>query len=192
MPGPRPFAASTWPERYAQPDAGAGCSMCAKDFTAPDIGWGLLLKRGAYGNAYLWRAGRVRGYVVVVWTGGHVARLTALSARQLAGFMAEVTSAGRAIEAHYRPVPKLNVSLLGNDIPHLHAHLIPRRPDEPTPERVPAFAHLDHDRQDEDRIQSDAAALRALLAHTGATDAAGLADDAIGADPPDPGAAGRP
>ncbi|MGW1989382.1 HIT family protein [Embleya sp. NPDC001921] len=146
--------------------------MCRKDFTAPDIGWGLLLKRGVYGNAYLWRAGRVRGYIVVVWTGGHVARLTALSPRQLAGFMAEVISAGRAIEAHYRPVPKLNVSLLENDIPHLHAHLIPRHPTEPTPEHPPPFAHLDHGHQDETRIQSDAAALRALLAYTGATYAA--------------------
>lgn len=191
VPGPRPPAASTWPERYAEPAVGAACSMCEKDFTAPDIGWGLLLRRGVYGNAYLWRAGRVRGYVVVVWTGGHVARLTALSARQLAGFMAEVTSAGRAIEAHYRPVPKINVSLLENDIPHLHAHLIPRDPDEPTPERAPAFAHLEHDHQDEDGLQSDAAALRALLAYTGATHGVatgdGPCDDSVGGGSADPG-----
>ncbi|MFI6586787.1 HIT family protein [Embleya sp. NPDC050493] len=184
VPGPRSLAASTWPERYAEPDTGAACSMCDKDFTAPDIGWGLLIKRGVYGNAYLWRAGRVRGYVVVVWTGGHVARLTALSARQLAGFMAEVTRVGRAIEAHYRPAPKLNVSLLENDIPHLHAHLIPRHPDEPNPERTPVFAHLEHDQQDEARIRSDAAGLRALLARMGGTRAAvagdGRCDDDAG------------
>jgi diadenosine tetraphosphate (Ap4A) HIT family hydrolase len=189
VPGSRPPVASTWPQRYAEPAAGAACSMCDKDFTAPDIGWGVLLKRGVYGNAYLWRAGRVRGYVVVVWTGGHVARLTALSARQLAGFMAEVTSAGRAIEAHYRPVPTLNVSLLENDIPHLHAHLIPRHPDEPTPERAPAFAHLEHDHQEEDRIQADAAALRALLAYPGATSVTVPGDGPCG-DPVAGGSAG--
>ncbi|WP_439679683.1 HIT family protein [Embleya sp. MST-111070] len=168
MPGPRPLEASTWPERYAEPHPDAPCAMCEKDFTAPDIGWGLLLKRGVYGNAYLWRSGRVRGYIVVVWTGGHVARLTDLTPRQLAGFMTEVTAAGRAIEAHYRPVPGLNVSLLENDIPHLHAHLIPRHPTAPSPGRTPAFAHLDRGRQNEAHIQADAAALRALLAYTGA------------------------
>ncbi|GCD94779.1 hypothetical protein EHYA_02448 [Embleya hyalina] len=171
VPGPRPLEASTWPERYAEPHQDASCAMCEKDFAAPDIGWGLLLRRGVYGNAYLWRSGRVRGYVVVMWTGGHVARLTDLTARQLAGFMTEVTSAGRAIEAHYRPMPGLNVSLLENDIPHLHAHLIPRHPTAPTPDRPPAFAHLDRDRQDETHIQADAAALRALLADPGATEA---------------------
>lgn len=143
--------------------------MCHKDFAAPDIGWGLLVKRGVYGNAYLWRSGNVRGYIVVVWTGGHVAQLTALSARELSGFMAEVSAAGRAIEAHYRPVPRLNVSLLGNDIPHLHAHLIPRHPDAPTPDRPLPFAHLDHGPQDESHIQSDAMALRALLTYTAAS-----------------------
>lgn len=156
--------APTWPERLAEHPA---CVMCRDDHAAVDIGWGLLVKRGVYGSAYLWRSGSVRGYVVVIWTGPHTAELTALDARQLTGFMNEVTAVGRAIEAYYRPAPALNVSLLANDIPHLHAHLIPRHPERHAPGRALPFAHLDHDRQDEYTLQSDAAALRGLLASTG-------------------------
>jgi len=162
-------AAPTWPERLAEQSA---CAMCRDDHAAADIGWGLLLKRGVYGNAYLWRSGTVRGYVVVIWTGPHVAELTALDARQLTGFMGEVADAGRAIEAYYRPTLALNVSLLANDIPHLHAHVIPRHLERPAPGRALPFAHLDHDRQDEYTLQSDAAALRGLLTYTGAARAA--------------------
>ncbi|MEU7082143.1 MULTISPECIES: hypothetical protein [Streptomyces] len=35
--------------------------MCTNDFTADDIGWGLLVRRGEVSNAYLWRSGQVRG-----------------------------------------------------------------------------------------------------------------------------------
>ncbi|MFG3589453.1 hypothetical protein [Streptomyces sp. NPDC047990] len=36
--------------------------MCASDWTADDIGWGLLLHRGEVSQSYLWRSGQVRDY----------------------------------------------------------------------------------------------------------------------------------
>ena len=57
-----------------------------------------------------------------------------LSAADRARLIEEITVAGRAVraigEALGRPVDKLNVGLLGNITPQLHAHVVGRRPDD--------------------------------------------------------------
>ncbi|HEX4198864.1 MAG TPA: HIT family protein [Caulobacteraceae bacterium] len=59
-----------------------------------------------------------------------------LPAADRARLMEEVVAAGRAVravaEALGRPVRKLNLGLLGNITPQLHAHVVGRRPDDPT------------------------------------------------------------
>jgi diadenosine tetraphosphate (Ap4A) HIT family hydrolase len=58
-----------------------------------------------------------------------------LSVEDRARLMEEITLAGRAVhaigEALGRPVEKLNVGLLGNITPQLHAHIVGRRADDP-------------------------------------------------------------
>ena len=57
-----------------------------------------------------------------------------LSAADRARLIEEITVAGRAVraigEALGRPVEKLNVGLLGNITPQLHAHVVGRRHDD--------------------------------------------------------------
>ncbi|MET8768563.1 hypothetical protein [Streptomyces sp. NPDC004658] len=67
-----------WPENFTRHRRGTNCPMCANDFAADDIGWGLLVRRGEVSNSYLWRSGQVRGYAVVIYTGRHVAEPTEL------------------------------------------------------------------------------------------------------------------
>jgi hypothetical protein len=43
-----------------------------------------------------------------------------------------------ALERHYRPV-KLNLQMLGNAVPHLHTHLLPRFAADPAPGRPLPF-----------------------------------------------------
>ncbi|MEU0022312.1 hypothetical protein ABZ173_32160 [Streptomyces rochei] len=93
--------------------------MCANDYAADDIGWGLLLRRGEVANAYLWRSGRLRGYCVLIHRGApHVAEPTDLSEADAAAYWRDTLALGRALTAFYEPV-KLNFSTLGNVVPHL-------------------------------------------------------------------------
>ena len=44
----------------------------------------------------------------------------------------EVLATGRAVRARFSPV-KLNYFTLGNHVPHLHTHVLPRYRDDPAP-----------------------------------------------------------
>lgn len=164
-PHPAPAPDGAWPEDFISHRRGINCPMCANDFGADDIGWGILLRRGEVSNAYLWRSGQVRGYAVVIYTGRHVAEPTELDEGEAAAFWRDVLVLGRAVEALYEPL-KMNYLLLGNQIPHAHWHCVPRR--EIGADRAPGgplpFETLDLGRQDEEQLQADARALRQLLA----------------------------
>jgi diadenosine tetraphosphate (Ap4A) HIT family hydrolase len=100
---------------------------------------------------------------VTVWKHGHVTEPTRLPAQQAAGFWLETLQAGAAIDRYLRPV-KMNHLTLGNTLPHLHTHNVPRHADDPLPGRPLSFDYLDAGRQPEGRLQADAQALRAALA----------------------------
>jgi diadenosine tetraphosphate (Ap4A) HIT family hydrolase len=165
QPHPVPLpAGGAWPADFTTHRAGTGCPMCKNDFAAEDIGWGLLVRRGEVSNAYLWRSGQVRGYSVVIYTGGHVAEPTELDKRDAAAFWGDVLALGRALEALHQPL-KMNYLLLGNQIPHAHWHCDPRREAgfDPAPGGPLPFDMLDLGRQNEEQLRADARALRQLL-----------------------------
>ena len=87
---------------------------------------------GEVSDAYLQRKNIQRGYSVVIWRGRHVAEPTELSADEAAHYWREVLEAGRRIEQHLEPV-KMNYDILGNSLPHLHTHVVPRYADDPKP-----------------------------------------------------------
>ncbi|WP_330351750.1 NUDIX domain-containing protein [Streptomyces sp. NBC_00582] len=154
-----------WSEDFLRHLSGDGCPMCANDYASDDIGWGALLRRGEVANAYLWRSGRVRGYCVLIHRGApHVAEPTELSEAEAAAYWRDTLALGRALTAFYRPV-KMNYSTLGNVVPHLHSHVCPRYAGhaDPAPGGPLEWQFLDGGRQDEGRLQQDAAALRVLL-----------------------------
>ena len=66
----------------------------------------------------------------MIWKGRHVAEPTELSTEEACGFWGEVALVASAVERRYQPV-KMNWLSLGNGVPHLHVHLVPRYADDP-------------------------------------------------------------
>ena len=121
--------------------------------------YGARIFAGQVTDAYLQRRKVQRGYTVVVWRGRHVAEPTELSRDEAAQYWLEMLEVGRRLEGHLRPV-KLNYETLGNSLPHLPTHVLPRyaldpRPEWPFPypEEAPSL--------DEGEFRADVEALRA-------------------------------
>ena len=105
--------------------------MCAEGRPG-ETPYGARILAGEVSDAYLQRADIQRGYTIVIWRGRHVAEPTELSAEEASQYWLEVLEVGRRLERNLEPV-KLNYDLLGNSLPHLHTHLIPRYADDPRP-----------------------------------------------------------
>jgi diadenosine tetraphosphate (Ap4A) HIT family hydrolase len=69
------------------------------------------------------------GYCLL-FTKVHVTELFHLDRDVRAGLMEEVASVARALYEVFRPA-KINYELLGNMVPHMHWHLVPRFADDP-------------------------------------------------------------
>jgi diadenosine tetraphosphate (Ap4A) HIT family hydrolase len=155
-----------WPKDWGERVQGKDCAMCA-DGRPDDNGFGVRVLNGRSSDAYLQRADVGQpGYCIVIWRGRHVADPTALSAEEAAGYFAEVLRVGRAIERHYHPL-KMNFDMLGNSLPHLHTHVIPRYRYDGSPGHPALFmrnAAIGEGKRPESEIASEAAALRKLLA----------------------------
>lgn len=92
----------------------------------------------AQGGQVLWRDDRCRLVLVAdadapgscraVWN-RHVAEMTDLGAAERRHLMAVVFAAERALRVVLRP-DKINLASLGNLVPHLHWHIIPRWRDD--------------------------------------------------------------
>ena len=70
----------------------------------------------------------------MVFRGRHAASLAELSTDELAAYWNDVQDVGRAIERVFNPC-HVNYMLLGNIVPHLHVHVVPRYLDDVAPER---------------------------------------------------------
>jgi diadenosine tetraphosphate (Ap4A) HIT family hydrolase len=147
-----------WPDRFYELRRGEGCPMCA-DGRPEETPWGARFFAGEVADAYLQREKLQRGYTVVIWRGRHVAEPTELSAEEATQYWLELLEVGRRLERHLEPV-KLNYDLLGNSLPHLHAHVMPRYADDPRPGWP--FPHPEGERGqfDEDSFRRDVEALR--------------------------------
>ena len=153
----------TWPADWDERRRGIGCPACEEG--RPDrVPSGDRIFAGETSDAYLNRDSAARGYTLLFWRGRHASELTDLRPDELLSFTRELVAVCRAIETHYRPA-KLNVLALGNSLPHLHAHIVPRYVDDPDPGRPPRFMMEDHEWPliDEDDYGSQLRALRALL-----------------------------
>jgi diadenosine tetraphosphate (Ap4A) HIT family hydrolase len=103
--------------------------MCL-DLGVEENAHGVRIFHGQWCEAYLGRFPVRAGYVYAIWNGRHVAEPTELSTEEAAGFWSEIAQLARAVEETYRPV-KMNWLVLGNGVPHLHVHLVPRHQDDP-------------------------------------------------------------
>ena len=112
--------------------------------------------------AYLHEDQFFPGWTVLVLK-RHATELWQLERDERAALIEEVSRVARAVGAAVGAV-KLNYELLGNQIGHIHWHLIPRRADDPAP-RLPAWT-VDH----EPRRLADselAARMASIRAHLG-------------------------
>jgi diadenosine tetraphosphate (Ap4A) HIT family hydrolase len=125
--------------------------------------YGIRIHAGPYSDAYLQRADVQRGYTIVIWRGRHVNEPTELNDTEASGYWAEVLAVARALISTYKPL-KMNYETLGNSLPHLHTHLIPRFTDDPRPgQPFPLSAQRPETPIPEAQLLSDAWTLRNLL-----------------------------
>lgn len=108
----------TWPEDWEARKRGDSCPFCA------DLS-GKSFYTGRTSEALLERWSIAAGHTAVVYRGRHVADLTALTAEELAHYWQDIQHVGRAIGRAFAPC-HVNYMLLGNQVPHLHVHVVPR------------------------------------------------------------------
>jgi len=152
-----------WPSNWADLIRGVGCAMCEGPRLDADA-YGIRVHSGTYTDAYLQRAAVQRGYTVVIWRGRHVNEPTELDSTEASGYWAEVLAVARALITSYQPL-KMNYETLGNSLPHLHTHLVPRYTEDPRPgQPFPLSAQHPTAKIPDAQLQSEAQALRNLLA----------------------------
>lgn len=151
-----------WPDDWDERFSGAVCSVCDEG-RPQETDHGSRVFEGRHIDAYISSRGAQRGYVVAIWRGGHATDLVELTPEELAGFWSEVVTVARAMRDHYRP-RKVNYEVLGNQMPHIHAHITARFADGDVSPGRP----LPSERNGQlppDEVAADAQALRALFGH---------------------------
>jgi diadenosine tetraphosphate (Ap4A) HIT family hydrolase len=147
-----------WPPDFYEWKAGRGCPACEEG--RPDqTEHGVRFFAGEVLDAYLRRTDIQRGLSVAIWRGRHVVEPTELTDEEAAAYWRELLTVGRAIEQTMQPV-KMNYNLLGNSVPHLHTHIVPRYEDDPKPGWPYPFPDPEPPPMAEDRLGRDVAALR--------------------------------
>ncbi len=101
------------------------CTMCTKWHAEPD----LRIAELEYCYVMLNRDQFFPGYTFV-FTKSHVTELFHLDRGVRAAVMEEVTATAGALYKLYKPA-KMNYELLGNMVPHMHWHLVPRFESDP-------------------------------------------------------------
>ena len=71
-----------------------------------------------------------RGYTILVYNKDHATELFQLTKENRVAYMEDLNKVAKAIYDAYHPY-KMNYELLGNVLPHLHWHIIPRRETDP-------------------------------------------------------------
>lgn len=155
--------AGGWPRDWADRMAGQRCPMCAT-LGKGDNDFSVEVFTGEVADVYLERRSRLPGYCVVIWKRGHIAEPDDLDPGQASRYWAEVLAAGRAVRARFSPV-KMNYLTLGNTVPHLHTHVLPRYRDDPAPGGPIAWQDIFSAEPVPDaELRAQAADLRGLLA----------------------------
>ena len=120
-----------WPEDWNERMAGQDCPMCRALGKGDNAFW-VHVMTGDMAEVFLERRSRLPGYCVVAWRHAHIAEPAELDPDQACQYWHEVLAVGRAVQARFHPV-KMNYMTLGNTVPHLHTHIVPRYPNDPAP-----------------------------------------------------------
>ncbi|WP_051792442.1 HIT family protein [Amycolatopsis jejuensis] len=152
-----------WPDDWADRIDGSVCAMC-RSVRSDEDSYGIRIFSTENVDAVLQRADVQRGYTLVIWRGRHVVEPFELTEPEASSYWQAILTVAKALATFYRPL-KMNYETLGNTVPHLHTHLLPRFVDDPAPGRpFPLLPQSGREAQiDPALLASDAAALRALL-----------------------------
>jgi diadenosine tetraphosphate (Ap4A) HIT family hydrolase len=150
-----------WPPDWSARKNGRDCVLCTF-IREEDPDWGVRIYTGRVANGYLSSRGQIPGYCWVIWRDGHVCEPTDLDPRVAQQFFADLVTVGQAVEQLLRPA-KMNYEVLGNNVPHLHGHVIPRPALDPAPRGPLPFTYLDDGRRPAAEVHELGAQLRRLL-----------------------------
>lgn len=112
-------------ERWRGLVEGADCPICTR-LTAEEDEGGDLVAELPSGRLLLQDDADFPGYCILLHR-RHVTELFHLSEAERAQLVQDVARAAEAIAAVCGPA-KINYAILGNEVPHLHCHVIPRYP----------------------------------------------------------------
>lgn len=112
------FNAEAWQAKIE----GGDCPMCREEKLA------VVAERPS-GRVVLTDDADFPGYCILVYR-RHVTELHELSREERAQLMEDVAHVARVLNEQLHPA-KLNYAILGNEVPHIHCHIIPRSPDDP-------------------------------------------------------------
>jgi diadenosine tetraphosphate (Ap4A) HIT family hydrolase len=111
---------------------GEDCPICAEvSGTGRDSDEGYFVSDLSVSRLRLQREQHVPGWCVLL-SRRHVREPHELSAEERIAFFEDMVRVGRALE-HVYSAQKINYSILGNSVPHLHAHIQPRYHGDPYP-----------------------------------------------------------
>ena len=108
--------------------AGKGCPFCGT--RADDDGFNIRIADFSVSTLYLDRDQTYPFYSVLIFKKRHVTGLEQLTDVENLAFAQDLKRAAQAISTA-SGAPHMNYASLGNVIPHLHYHIIPRTPEDP-------------------------------------------------------------
>ncbi len=121
-------------ERWDALVRGEGCPVCAEVASGETPReHGLFVADLEMSRLRLAANQFVTGYCVLLCR-RHVGEPYDLSTEERAMFFEDMARAGQALGRAFQPL-KMNFQILGNAVPHLHAHILPRYYGDPAPHR---------------------------------------------------------
>lgn len=113
--------------RWSRLTSGESCPLCS-ELLIPANEEPRLVANWPSTRVIMQNDAAFRGYCILV-SRRHVTEITDLDADERRMLFDDVTRVASAIQTECRP-RKLNYAILGNEVPHLHVHIIPRYPDD--------------------------------------------------------------
>ena len=147
----------------AMSPSGSECPLCRP--RPEDSAQWLKVASLAVSTLYLDRNQTYRGHCQLVFDPRHAEGMEQLMADEHAAFMLDLRRAARAITAAVRP-DRMNYCSLGNVVPHVHWHLVPRYRTDPrwgAPIYTTDVNDMRVTRLDEQALRQLAATLRGSL-----------------------------
>jgi diadenosine tetraphosphate (Ap4A) HIT family hydrolase len=129
------------------------CPFCTKLARLHELPYEEVIGQFTHSVALLGPWQFYHGYCLLV-ARRHATELSQLATDERHGYFDEMCRLARAIEVCFKP-HKLNYELLGNQVPHLHWHLFPRRLDDPEIFKPVwlALERAEHDENERRRLQ---------------------------------------